>query len=78
MGPVVCMQMTSNILAVAAGTYVYVYGLDVLSSKASPILACNLKNQEENVQLMSYNFKYFDFVTNFILAMTDQGEFVKI
>lgn len=32
----------------------------------------------EGLELMSYQIKYFEFMREYILAMTDSGEFVKI
>jgi hypothetical protein len=42
-----------------------------------PLFATSLK-AEENLELVNYCIKYFDFVGTYILAMTEEGEFLKI
>jgi hypothetical protein len=54
-----------------------VYDLEVVANKSGPLFVVDLKIQE-NVELVNYNIRYFDFIENFIVGITEQGEFLKI
>ncbi len=54
----------------------YVYELEIFCEKIAPIMIGNVRNRED-IDLLSYEIKYFDFVRNFILVMTETGEFLR-
>jgi hypothetical protein len=68
--------MTANVLAIATASCLYMYGLDVLVAKTSPLFIVDLKTQD--AELLSYNIKHFDFMKEFILTVTEEGEFLKL
>jgi hypothetical protein len=74
--PVACMQITANVIAIAAASCLYIYGLSVLESKSSPLFVVDLKTQD--AELLSYNIRHFDFMKEFALAVTEEGEFLKL
>ena len=71
------MQITNTILAVGAGSYVYIYDLDILNNKGGVLMSVNLKGQN-HIDFLSYGIKYFDFIKDYILGVTESGEFIKI
>lgn len=72
-GPISCLQINSKVLAVSTGTFLYIYDLEVIAlNRNSPIFSICLKAQE-SIELVSSNIKYFDFIQEYILAMTEEG-----
>lgn len=67
-----CLQITRDILVVGAGACLYVYDWEVLASRVPPVYKADLRNIT-HVELLGTSFRYFDFVQEYILAMTDKG-----
>lgn len=58
-----------DIIVVSAGCCLYVYEIDLLVGKNVPVYQIDLRNIID-VELLGRCFRYFDFVTDHILAMT--------
>ena len=61
-----------DIVVIAAGCCLYVYEIDVLVGRNMAVYQVDLRNVF-GVELLGKCFRYFDFVNDHILAMTDKG-----
>ena len=65
-------------MAFSIGELVYLYELDIINSRFEPMMTINLLQYETELHLMKYTIQYFDFMGNFLVAMTTNGDFVTL